>query len=360
MTARPDARGAGAAPVHAPGDWIMRLRIDPTAFVAPGAVVVGEVSLAARSSVWFNTVVRGDTAPVTVGEDSNVQDNSVVHEDEGFPVVIGARVTVGHRSIVHGCVIEDDCLIGMGSIVLTGARIGAGSLLGAGALVLEHQTIPPESLVLGSPAKVVGEVRPAHREAIRNGTRHYVELARSYMERGLGRPLPPGVGATGLARTDPGPPAVREWEQCLAVLEESPRWVAARLAAHPGDAWWSRAAAGRWSALEVLGHLAETDRAVFAPRLERLLSEPAPWLEDVDVARATGASAPAADALHREWSALRAGLVARLRALRPADWARGGTHAVQGPYSIGEMVRRWVDHDLAHRRQMGEALGEPR
>lgn len=358
MTARPNAQEAARG--HAPGDWVMRLRIDPTAFVAPGAVVVGEVSLGARSSIWFNTVVRADTAPVTVGDDSNVQDNSVVHEDEGFPVVIGARVTVGHRSIVHGCVIEDDCLIGMGSIVLTGARIGAGSLLGAGALVLERQTIPPGSLVLGSPAKVVGEVRPPHREAIQNGTRHYVELARSYRERGFGRPLPAGMDATGLARTDPGPPGAREWEHCLALLEDTPRWVAARLAGHGADAWRSRPADGRWSALEVLGHLAETDRAVFTPRLERLLAEPSPWLENVDVARATGASGQAADALHREWSVLRAGLVARLRALRPADWARGGTHAVQGPYSIGEMVRRWADHDLAHRRQMSEALGGPR
>jgi hypothetical protein len=251
----------------------------------------------------------------------------------------------------------------MGSIVLTGARVGAGSLLGAGALVLEHQTIPPGSLALGSPAKVVGEVGPAHREAIRNGTRHYVELARSYVERGFGRPLPGAASPTGLGRTEPGSPGPREWEQCLRVLEETPGWVAARFASHDGEAWRSRPAAGRWSAIEVFGHLAETDRAVFAPRLERLLAEPSPWLENVDMARVTGAGGAAdaaPDALQREWASLRTEMVARLRALRPADWARTGTHAVQGPYSIGEMVRRWADHDLAHRRQMGEALGELR
>ncbi len=175
-------------PRHEPG----RLRIDPSAFVALGAVVVGDVELGARSSVWFNTVVRGDSAPVTVGEETNLQDLCVIHEDEGLPAVIGARVTVGHRAILHGCVIEDDCLVGMGAIVLSGARIGGGSLIGAGALVREGMVVPPGSLVIGMPARVVGAVGPRHREAIRNGAEHYVALAQSYREQGFGQPAHKG------------------------------------------------------------------------------------------------------------------------------------------------------------------------
>ena len=168
-------------------DWPARVRLDPSVFVARGAVVVGDVELRARSSVWFNTVVRGDSAPVTVGEDTNLQDLCVVHEDEGLPAVIGARVTVGHRAILHGCIIGDDCLVGMGAIVLSGAQIGAGSLIGAGALVREGMRVPPGSLVIGMPARVVGPVGPDHREAIRRGAEHYVALARSYLERGFGQ-----------------------------------------------------------------------------------------------------------------------------------------------------------------------------
>ena len=112
---------------HDTTDWSARLRFDPTAFVAPGAVVVGDVTLGAGASVWFNCVVRGDSAPVRVGENTNIQDLSVVHEDAGLPAELGARVTVGHRALIHGCVVEDDCLIGMGAVILSGARIGRGS-----------------------------------------------------------------------------------------------------------------------------------------------------------------------------------------------------------------------------------------
>lgn len=166
-------------------DWTMRLVIDPTAWVAPGAIVIGDVTLGARSSVWFHTVVRGDSAAIAIGNDTNLQDGSVVHVDAGYPAVIGARVTVGHRAIVHGCMVEDDCLIGMGAIVLTGARIGQGSLVGAGALVREGQHVPAGSLVLGAPARVLGPVKDAHREAIRTGAGHYVALSRSYLARGI-------------------------------------------------------------------------------------------------------------------------------------------------------------------------------
>ena len=176
-------------------EWPMRLVIDPSAFVAPGAIVVGEVTLGARSSVWFHTVVRGDGPGITVGADTNLQDHTVVHVDEGYPAMVGNRVTVGHRAIVHGCVIEDDCLIGMGAIVLSGAHVGAGSLVGAGALVREGQRIPPGSLVLGAPARVLGPVTDAHREAIRNGAGHYVALSRSYLARGIARPHAELTGA---------------------------------------------------------------------------------------------------------------------------------------------------------------------
>jgi carbonic anhydrase/acetyltransferase-like protein (isoleucine patch superfamily) len=163
----------------------MRVELDPTVYVAPGARITGEVSIGARSSVWFNTVVRGDSAPVSVGEETNLQDNTVVHVDEGLPARIGSRVTVGHRAIVHGCVIEDDCLIGMGSIVLSGARIGRGSLVAAGSLVLEGREVPPGSVVLGAPARIAGTTNDEHRGAIARGSAHYVELARSYRERGI-------------------------------------------------------------------------------------------------------------------------------------------------------------------------------
>jgi carbonic anhydrase/acetyltransferase-like protein (isoleucine patch superfamily) len=169
-------------------DRLDRPEIDPTAFVAAGAVVVGNVRLGPRSSVWFQCVLRGDSAPISVGEDTNIQDGSVVHVDEGQPARIGARVTVGHRAIVHGCVIEDECLIGMGAVILTGARIGSGSVVGAAALVCEGQQVPAGSLVLGVPARVAGVVTEAHREAIRRGWTHYVDLAQHYRGAAEARP----------------------------------------------------------------------------------------------------------------------------------------------------------------------------
>jgi len=171
------------------------VEIDPSAFVATGAVVVGEVRLGARSSVWFQCVLRGDSAPISVGQETNLQDGTVVHVDEDQPALIGARVTIGHRAIVHGCAIEDECLIGMGAVILSGARIGTGSLVGAAALVREGQQIPPGSLVLGAPARVVGSVSDAHRAAIRRGSAHYVELARHYQRLGDGGLRPESGGA---------------------------------------------------------------------------------------------------------------------------------------------------------------------
>lgn len=129
--------------------------IDPDAFVADTAVVAGDVSLAAGSSLWFGSVVRAEKAPVRIGADSNLQDLTVVHTDAGFPVTVGARVTVGHRAVIHGCTIEDDALIGMGAVVMNGAVIGRGAIVGAGAVVTEGTEVPPGHLAVGLPAKVL-------------------------------------------------------------------------------------------------------------------------------------------------------------------------------------------------------------
>ena len=175
-------------------DFPLAVRADATAFVAPGAVVVGEVTLGARSSVWFGAVLRGDMEAIVLGEESNIQDNSVVHVDTDVPVSIGRRVVIGHRAVIHGATVEDDCLIGMGAILLNRSRIGAGSLVAAGALVAEDKVIAPGSLVVGVPGKVVGKVTPEMTRAIARGAEHYVALARTYRERGMSGALPAGGG----------------------------------------------------------------------------------------------------------------------------------------------------------------------
>ncbi len=154
--------------------------IDPTAYIAHGAVVLGDVQIGKDSSVWYNSVLRGDTDTITIGESTNIQDLSMIHADPGIPCSIGNRVTVGHRAILHGCTVEDDCLIGMGAVLLNGARIGRGSVIGAAALVLEGTVIPPESLVLGFPAKVLRQVDETTRARIEHAWKHYVDKARSH------------------------------------------------------------------------------------------------------------------------------------------------------------------------------------
>jgi len=151
--------------------------IHPTAFVAPTAVVLGDVTLGPHSSVWYTAVLRGDMAPIVVGEGSNVQDGTIVHVDEGKPALIGARVGIGHRAVIHGCVIEDDCLIGMGSVLLNGVRVGTGSVVAAGAVVPEGLEVPPGSVVMGVPARVVRAVDDALRARIRGTWEHYVAEA---------------------------------------------------------------------------------------------------------------------------------------------------------------------------------------
>ncbi|WP_329140495.1 gamma carbonic anhydrase family protein [Streptomyces sp. NBC_01476] len=152
-------------------------RVDPGAYTAAGAVVVGDVTIAAGASVWYHAVLRGDGESISLGAGSNIQDNCTVHADPGFPAVIGAGVTVGHNAVLHGCVIEDDVLIGMGATVLNGARVGTGSLIAAAALVPEGMVVPPGSLVAGVPAKVRRQLSPEERAGIRLNAGHYVSLA---------------------------------------------------------------------------------------------------------------------------------------------------------------------------------------
>lgn len=141
-------------------------RIPATAFVAAGARLIGEVTLGEHSSVWYNAVVRGDSAAITLGEGSNLQDNVSVHVDPGHPVLIGRDVSVGHNAVVHGCTIGDGSLIGMGSVILSGAEIGRGCLIAGGAVVLEGTIVPDGSLVAGVPAKVRRELTAEEKAAL--------------------------------------------------------------------------------------------------------------------------------------------------------------------------------------------------
>jgi carbonic anhydrase/acetyltransferase-like protein (isoleucine patch superfamily) len=154
--------------------------IDPSAYVAPGAVVLGDVTLGVDSSVWYNSVIRGDMAPISIGNETNIQDLSMLHVDEGLPCVVGNRVGVGHRAILHGCTVEDECLIGMGSVLLNRVRVGTGSVVGAGSLITEGTQVPSNSVVLGVPARVVRGVDDKLRERIRQTWEHYVEQARRH------------------------------------------------------------------------------------------------------------------------------------------------------------------------------------
>jgi carbonic anhydrase/acetyltransferase-like protein (isoleucine patch superfamily) len=140
------------------------------------------VVLGARVSVWPTAVIRGDTAPIVIGPDSNVQDGTVVHVDHGVPCTIGARVAIGHRAIVHGATVHDDCLIGMGAILLNRVVVGSGSIVGAGAVCTEGMQIPPNSLVLGVPARVVRETTEAERERIARTVTAYIALQQEHRE----------------------------------------------------------------------------------------------------------------------------------------------------------------------------------
>ena len=157
--------------------------LHPSAFVAPGAAVIGDVTLGEESSVWFQAVLRGDLNRIVIGPRSNVQDGAVVHLADELGTTVGELVTVGHKAILHACTVADEVLVGMGAIILDGAEIGARSIIGAGALVTGGKKIPPGSLVLGSPAKVVRTLSSEEQAGIRVWAEKYVDLARAYRER---------------------------------------------------------------------------------------------------------------------------------------------------------------------------------
>src|SRR3982751_4021892 len=150
------------------------------AWAAPSADLIGEVRLGARASVWFGAVIRADNTPIIVGEDSNIQDGAIGHSDPGFPLTIGARVTVGHQAILHGCTIADDCLIGMGARILNGVVIENECLVGAGALITEGKRFESGSLIVGSPARAVRQLTGEERQALRVSAAHYAEKAANY------------------------------------------------------------------------------------------------------------------------------------------------------------------------------------
>lgn len=154
--------------------------VDDTAWTAPNATLVGNVTLGAHASVWYGATIRAEAAPVTIGERSNIQDGCVVHVDENVPAHIGNDVSVGHGAVLHGCVVEDDCLIGMGATVLNGARIGAGSIVAAGTVVLAGMVVPPGSLVAGVPGKVRRRLTDADIKSTRDNATIYVALARAH------------------------------------------------------------------------------------------------------------------------------------------------------------------------------------
>lgn len=158
-------------------------KIASSCYIYPSAQVIGNVVIGERSSVWPLVTIRGDVHSIQIGEETNIQDNSVLHvEAPDFPLVIGDRVTVGHMACLHGCTVEDDALIGIGAIVLNGARIGQGAVVAAGALVPEGKVIPPEVLVMGAPAKVIRTVTPEEAQRFRVNAQHYVEGARIYLQ----------------------------------------------------------------------------------------------------------------------------------------------------------------------------------
>lgn len=152
----------------------------PGAWAAPSADLIGDVRLGRNASIWFGAVVRADYTPILIGDDSNLQDGAVGHSDPGFPLTIGARVTIGHQAVVHGCTIADDCLIGMGARILNGATIETECIVGAAALVTEGRAFPTGSLIVGVPARVVRPLTDEEKQAIRKSAATYAEKAARY------------------------------------------------------------------------------------------------------------------------------------------------------------------------------------
>ncbi|MDP1654144.1 MAG: gamma carbonic anhydrase family protein [Rhodocyclaceae bacterium] len=167
-------------PIYRVGEKTPQLA--PSAWVAPNATIAGDVRLAENVSIWWNAVLRGDNDPITIGENTNIQDGSVLHTDEGIPLTLGRDITVGHLVMLHGCTVGDGSLIGIGSIVLNGAAIGKQCLIGAGTLIPEGKTIPDRSLVVGSPGRVVRELTNEDIARIAYSAQHYVQNAQRYQQ----------------------------------------------------------------------------------------------------------------------------------------------------------------------------------
>jgi carbonic anhydrase/acetyltransferase-like protein (isoleucine patch superfamily) len=155
-------------------------QIHPSAFIAPTAAVMGDVTVGEDASIWYHTVLRGDMAPIVIGPQSNIQDGTIVHVDKGVPCTVGQRVAVGHRVILHGCAVGDDCLIAMGSVLLNRVNIGNGSVVAAGAVLPEGMQVPPKSLVMGIPGRIIRSVDAALAERVKATWTHYVEEARAH------------------------------------------------------------------------------------------------------------------------------------------------------------------------------------
>ena len=149
-------------------------------WIAPDATVIGDVQMAKDSSIWFHCTIRGDNEPIILGEGTNIQDNSVIHTDPGFGCTIGKFVTVGHLAMLHGCEIGDGSLIGIGSVILNGAKIGKNCIIGAKALITENKVIPDNSLVIGSPGKVIREVTEEEKKSVLENTKHYQDNWKKY------------------------------------------------------------------------------------------------------------------------------------------------------------------------------------
>lgn len=157
-------------------------RIGPGVLLASGACVIGDTIIGKDSSIWFNTIIRGDVHYIRIGERTNIQDNTMVHVTAGQAgTTIGNDVTIGHNVVVHACVIEDECLIGMGAVILDKAVIGRGSLVGAGSLITQGKIFPPNSLIMGSPARVIRPLTDTETKRLKESAEHYVNTARAYM-----------------------------------------------------------------------------------------------------------------------------------------------------------------------------------
>ena len=154
------------------------------AFIAPNATMIGNVELAKDSSVWFGAILRGDNDLISIGEATNVQDGTIIHTDDGIPLRVGARVTIGHAAILHGCTVGDESLVGIGAVLLNGSSIPRHCVVGARALVTEGKTFPERSLIIGSPARAIRTLTDEEIEGIRASAAHYVENARRFAQRG--------------------------------------------------------------------------------------------------------------------------------------------------------------------------------